>query len=360
MPSGPPWDPFHPTKKSSTSISAIANTSSEAQTASSQQQAHFPQKHHSNSEPPLNSIAAASERASLLRFSSIRRIWSSLLDFKDWPTYVWVPLLSVVLLAIPYLIAEMQERTRQQQIVLSAMAQSSPIYRKVLNLLEQGPVESIPLAEFDEVDQLDPLDFTGFEIVTDIRVFDLRPWTNPDHELPGPTSYGILRVRRTMQGQQNPYLRFHFFTLDEKIYFKIHNKSLQPRMRRMKTEQGTYQWEIVLDMSHVPLGGNVEIIAEAVIASDMISERDDESRFSFSVPAETGFQQIWMILPENRIYDHFELSRHPIEQPESFEIVEPHSSVELPLGSIATFQMINPQENYRYECQLNWMPTTTR
>jgi len=122
----------------------------------------------------------------------------------------------------------------------------------------------------------------------------------------------------------------------------------------METEDGAYTWELDLDLSHIPLGGTAELISDAVLASDMTYERSDESRFNFSVPAETGFQQIWMILPDDRVYDFFELSRFPIGQPDHYEIVEPNSKVELPLGSIATFQMINPQENYRYECQLNW------
>ncbi|TWT51660.1 hypothetical protein CA85_52300 [Allorhodopirellula solitaria] len=30
-------------------------------------------------------------------------------------------------------------------------------------------------------------------------------------------------------------------------------------------------------------------------------------------------------------------------------------TVELPIGSIATFELINPENNYRYECRWRWL-----
>ena len=59
-------------------------------------------------------------------------------------------------------------------------------------------------------------------------------------------------------------------------------------------------------------------------------------------------------MPKGRTYDFFELSGHPIGHPELTKIVIPNSKVELPFGSIAAFQLMNPNANYRYECRWKW------
>jgi hypothetical protein len=41
-------------------------------------------------------------------------------------------------------------------------------------------------------------------------------------------------------------------------------------------------------------------------------------------------------------------------EPEQSQTVVPTTTVELPIGSIATFQLINPKHDFRYECRWKW------
>ena len=59
-------------------------------------------------------------------------------------------------------------------------------------------------------------------------------------------------------------------------------------------------------------------------------------------------------MPENREYGLFEVSSHPIGQPELNEIVVPAATVRVAMGSVATFRLINPEPNRRYECRWTW------
>ena len=85
-----------------------------------------------------------------------------------------------------------------------------------------------------------------------------------------------------------------------------------------------------------------------------MEQHGDEGRFRFSIFADTGLAQIWMLMPPDREYDHFEISGWPIDDSEQSISIVPTTTVKLPIGSIATFQLINPRHDYRYECRWKW------
>jgi len=78
-------------------------------------------------------------------------------------------------------------------------------------------------------------------------------------------------------------------------------------------------------------------------------------RFKFTIAAKTGLVRIWVLLPPGRPHDQFELYRFPIDQPDTTEIVQATTTVEVPSGAIATFELINPPDVYRYECRWRWL-----
>jgi len=302
----------------------------------------------------LNDESEAMSTALRLRNSSTRRIWSTLFDVRDWATYVWIPLLAALLLFLPYTLYQMNERAQRQSMVLSAIAETSPLYRKILDLLESGPTQTVAAAPYEEAETIEKPDFAGFEIISDTRVFDLRGWADPTNAQAAPTSYARVRARRTEAGSQNTHLRFQLSTRDDELLFSIKSESLEPKVTRMRNSDGTYLWQAELDLSHVPIGGSTEIVTEAVVASEMAELTADQGMFQFTIPHDTGLAQIWMLLPTGRSYDYFEISGFPVGKPELAKTVVPDTTVELPLGAIATFQLINPRADHRYECRWKW------
>ena len=88
--------------------------------------------------------------------------------------------------------------------------------------------------------------------------------------------------------------------------------------------------------------------------SEFAEQFADQGRFQFAIVADTALAQIWMLMPTSRNYEHFEISGWPIDEPGQIETVVPTTTVELPIGSIATFQLINPRHDFRYECRWKW------
>ena len=79
-----------------------------------------------------------------------------------------------------------------------------------------------------------------------------------------------------------------------------------------------------------------------------------DGEFRFTVAAKTGLVRIWVLLPAGRPHGQFELYRSPIGRPETTEMVHATTTVEVPRGYIATFQMVNPPEGFRYEVRWPW------
>ena len=105
--------------------------------------------------------------------SAVRRIWSTLLDRRDWTSYVYVPLLVPILVLAPYLVAKSQQRSQRVNHLVESLSQGSRDLGQMSRLLEgrQQPWVGEPA---EEVSRFDETDLRGFEILQDSRIFDLR------------------------------------------------------------------------------------------------------------------------------------------------------------------------------------------
>ncbi len=329
MPQGPPWVPKLAGKKETSK----------------------PEESDEKTNTQLDLAAART-----LRRSSLRRTWSTALSWSDWPTYVWIPLIFLLVLSLPYSLYQSRKRSNRQQMVLSAIAASSPLYRTIVDLLGQEPAEPPAPISFGEVDRLEPPDTSGFEILSDSRVFDLRGW-NVAASGYRSIVYDRLRIRRVANSVENSHFRIQVDTVNDQLAFEVLNESLNPRYQRMKLDDGKYRWEMDLDFSRTPMGDEVDLLIEGVLPTDTLTHSADAASFSFSISATTGITEIWILMPRDREHDQFQIVRYPIGQFDAAEHVKPDSHVELPIGSIATFRLLNPTKNYQYECRWRWVPS---
>jgi hypothetical protein len=124
---------------------------------------------------PLAEPVAATVEARALQDSALRRIWSTLLDRRDWTSYVYVPLLVPILILVPYLVVKFHERSQRNNHLVESLSQGSRDLEKMSQLFEgrQEPWIGEPA---EEVPSFDEQDLPGFEILQDSRIFDLRSW----------------------------------------------------------------------------------------------------------------------------------------------------------------------------------------
>jgi hypothetical protein len=160
LPAGAPWDPVPQPRAASRAIAAIMPG------------------HGLSAEP-----APAAVEARALQGSAVRRIWSTLLDGRDWTSYVYVPLLIPILVLLPFFLVRSHERSQQINHLLESLSQGSRDLTQMSQLL-QGKQEPWVGAPAEDVPSFDATDLSGFQILQDSGIFDLRRWkpAEPDGE----------------------------------------------------------------------------------------------------------------------------------------------------------------------------------
>jgi hypothetical protein len=240
LPTGPPWDPISPSNDRSTSGKSPSQTTLQARQ---------------------------------LHDSSQRQILGRLFSLKDWPTYIYVPLLLLLLIGLPVFAYKRYQISHRSELIVDAITFSNPDFQLVLQLARQNPVpgEWEPLVA-EEVPQLEPPDFTGFRLITDTRVLDARAWqpgaASQEH---GIVSYRRMLVRRIADEldpespalQQPARFRVQQFNPTNEASVRSSSRTLNPMLRfaphvRPSGESG-FMYEAEFDLSSVPTGDDFEV-----------------------------------------------------------------------------------------------------
>ena len=74
---------------------------------------------------PSREPVAATVEARTLQASALRRIWSTLLDYRDWVSYVYVPLLVPILFLLPYFVVKSYQRSQRVNHLIESLSQGS-------------------------------------------------------------------------------------------------------------------------------------------------------------------------------------------------------------------------------------------
>src|SRR5947209_16723522 len=153
LPTTPPWDPM-PGPRGAASLSVPARPAG----------------------PPREPVAATVE-ARALQKSSFRRIWSTMLDRRDWTSYVYVPLIVPILVLLPYFTVKYFERSHRINQLINSLSQGSRDLEQMSRLLEHGPEPRWSGgAAAEEVSKLDEPEVRGFDVIQDSWITDLRAW----------------------------------------------------------------------------------------------------------------------------------------------------------------------------------------
>ena len=333
LPSGQPWDP--------TGLSRSEPTSS------------------------LKDTSPVTKQARMLQDSSQRRILSRLLSFRDWPTYVFVPLLLLLLVGVPYYAYRGYKVAHRSELIVDAITFSNPDFQLVLQLARQNPVpgeweQLVP----EDVEELQPTDFSGFRLITDTRVLDARAWQhNSKHNRI--VSYRRMLVRRVSDaldaevrpsGEINRF-RIQQFNPTGEVSARSSNKGLPPILRRVSKigpdgEMG-YMYEAEFDLSSVPTGEDFDIGFE--IATPGVQGREDRTaRLTFPIVAPTDVATMWVLLPPGRPYREVDLIAYDRDIPAIVNSVEPTYRFNMADGSLFGWMLVAPRDNFVYECRWTW------
>ncbi len=333
LPSTPPWDPMK---------SSDASGSEPARTATSEEELSR------DGSPPVTALVT--RQAQQLRRSAGRRVWSTLLDLRDWPTYVYIPLLVLLLGVLPVQMYRYRRQANTNAMIVDAITHGSPDFRKILEIVQRGTTPAWTPLPVQEVSQASPKgDYSGLEFVSDTSIVDLRDWRSKTQDV----AHYYRRVRIQKRADKDrmilQYPRLPF----DRIDFHAGPEKLKPVVRRVPPEagKGMTTWELEFDLSGVRIGSATDIEIEATIHDFEARKGKRENWLRYTPPATTEQASVWMLFPESRPYKDYRLIRYATTDPSTFQEIETQYTIDHPYGSIIAWSIVNAEVGYVYECE---------
>jgi predicted acylesterase/phospholipase RssA len=301
-----------------------------------------------------DSTAPATLMARTLRRSSGRKVWSTLLSVRDWPSFLYIALAGILFLYLPYEVYQLYRRAQIQATVIDAIASGDPDIRQILNLLSTNPTAK--WASDKVVEKADPadVDYTGWEVVTRSRFIDLRRWreTETSPERRGNAyvrEHLTIKLLETSKGSRRVTLLYPIRSHDLQI--RVPNPTIPRTIWHVRTPFDYHGeprdlYEVELDLSHVPILEPVSVELEFVVPFPVIGGRID-----FETYARTDLATIWILFPPDRPYRHYTLVHYPPSRKSPPELMQARFTIDHPYGSLIGWSVINPERDAVYECR---------
>ena len=306
---------------------------------------------------PSAEPVAATVEARALQDSALRRIWSTLLDRRDWTSYVYVPLLVPILVLLPYFVVKSHQRSQRINHLVESLSQGSRDLGQMSRLLEgrQEPWIGEPA---EEVRSFDESDFKGFGILQDSRIFDLRGWKPVKAAESDPSSlvFGYRRLKVFKQPENAGNNLFHVYLLgtSPKTAVRFPTQQLQPKLSMSRVEDATrgqkeYRWRASYDFQHVPAGEFVDLIVEYHSPGQYLQRGGNGTAMVFPIHADTAELTAWIMMPEGKEYQSFRIIRYETGKPEKVEAVKVVTEYLAEESSIIAFKLLSLESGYTYE-----------
>ena len=304
---------------------------------------------------PVRETASVTRDARALHASGVRRIWSRLFDFRDWASYVYIPIIVPILVLTPYLSIKYYERSHRLGQIVRSIAQSSRDLEQMGRLLE-GPVARFAGEKAQEIAADDRHGAAGFIILQDLRMIDLRLWRPSGSGGAGNYLYGYrrLKVRKDPTNVLNHDFRVSVLAVASDTQVRFPAQQLKPKLYvqpigSSPKGEPLRHFSVGADFRNVPSDDAAEIVYEHISPGRFVQEGSGSVSFAFDIEAETLELSRWILMPEGREYSSYQITRYRMGQPESPESVRLVTEYLAEDRSILAFKLLMPDPGYTYE-----------
>jgi predicted acylesterase/phospholipase RssA len=292
--------------------------------------------------------------AEQLRRSSERKVWGTLLDMRDWPTYLYV-LIAVVLFGwLPVHFYRLHRHAALLTSVIDSIAEGDPDIRLVLDLVERNPMAGWSKYEIHDHDETTESNFEGVDILSRSRILDLR---SLEFSSGGAVSSGRVATRDRISLKFTEESK-HGRTLVLRSYLPITDVEFrhpadQPPVEVRRVQGGDSVdkqhdvYEFHINLSGVP----VETAVTLEIGASLRFEEQMPSRIPYYLEQRSELLTVWMLFPENHPYRSYKLVRYPFDSSAPPEPIPSRYTIDHPYGTLLGWSAINPKADMVYECR---------
>lgn len=296
----------------------------------------------------------ATRAARKLRRSSRRRVWSTLLDLRDWPSYLYLAAALLLFVVLPWKVVSLWHRAQSQAQIIDAITRGNPDIRHVLNLVNTPPATDWPADFMVKRDAPSLSEYGETEVLTHNRVLDLRQAPLEGTSGDGPhwiDLYDHLTLKRANDAGSVRSLKIPFFMSEGEVAFRHEDTQVPFTITRVTkpvpwhgVERQLY--ELAYDVTEVP--PTRSITAEVAMRTEAKSTCR-EAGFVIDFP--TDLLNIWVLFPRDRPYKSFSVIRYPADHSAPSELVEARYTIDHPEGNLIGWSVVNPEVDYVYECR---------
>jgi predicted acylesterase/phospholipase RssA len=331
LPDNPPWDPFPP-------AGVLQNAPVEARLDGSNLE-----------------TTATTNQARRLQVSASRRIWRSLLSLRDWTSYIYIPLLALLVLA-PILVFDSYRNSQRVSRLIESISRGNRDF-EIMSQLVRAPMRPFKGEIAEDVRQLDPSDCKGFNVLQDTRIIDLRSWNSAPEGKNDAASlaYGYRRTKVQKAAKNgNDVLRIASIVSTPESQFRFPPQQFRPKLRRLVVEgpnsrDRTAQFEVSVDLSKAPTGQIVDVIYEHQSPADFVQRGDISTTIAFRSDFDAAEVTHWFLMPLGREYRSFQILRYEIGKPGTAEAVKDFTEILADDSSIIAYKLPSTKAGYMYE-----------
>ena len=331
LPNDPPWDPF--------STASIPQNS------------------------PLDARLDKSNRATtpttiqarLLQVSGSRRIWSNLINLRDWTSYIYLPLVVLLLLA-PFLMLESYQSSQRVARFVESISHGSPDF-DVMSQLVRGPMKPFKGERPEDVLNLVPPDYKGFNVLQDGCIIDLRLWipTGAGKNESNSLVYGYRHLKfQKAENSGNDVLRVITLVSDPDSQYRFPSQRFQPKLKRAieqnpTTPEKSARFEVSVDLSKTPTGQIVDVIYEHNSPGAFVQPGEVSTTIVIRSDFDVAEVTRWFLMPRGREYRSFQILRYETGKPGTAEVVKGITEYLADDSSIIAFKMASVKAGYTFE-----------
>ena len=304
------------------------------------------------SEPSAHRSSEVTRLADQLRKSSQRRVWSTLLAWRDWPSYVYLLLALGLFVYLPFKTYQLYHHSQVQAKIIRAVKDGNPEIRQILSLATSEPTADWTAEDIKEIPKATEISYDGVEVLTHSRIYDLRHW-HPEEASAALRGRVYLRDRITFKltdPDRDTKVIFGVPIAMTNVEFRQAEGGVRGVIRRIAEPvevrgQEATRYEFEYDLSPFPLGEAVTIEVE------LVGEVPSTVRAPFKTHTKTDLISAWILFPEDRPYRTYSLVSYPEDRSAEVAVVDPRYQIDHPYGYLIGWSVVNPDEGRIYECR---------
>lgn len=310
--------------------------------------------------------APATVLARRLRRSSVRRVFSTMLDPRDWPSYVYLALALLLFVYAPYQIYELHRRAQAQASVITSITRGDPDLRMIFGMVNTDPTAHWVDDTVVEKPAPIPVDPPKVEILTQSRILDLRTVRPPGMWM-GPRGSVYIRERLVVKllesDRANRSLTLHYRpTVTPDLHFRT-SSSPYPRAITFVKIPPTADapartlYEVTYDLASASPAEPVTLEIEAMIPATALpttlglNRPQGEGRLGLQTEYKTDLVSVWLLFPTAHPYRSYQLVRFPADRSAPPENMQSRFTIDHPYGRLIGWSVVNPQPDTIYECR---------